>query len=160
MHGWLDEFAIHRKMQAKVEWLQTQLNVKEWKLLKRSLLTRVTIAAKAGGWTWNSVQALNKNKSISYEHDLFDKGWNQCPLFVIFTVWLAWESKRSRMKDFAIAIIYGTALFVSTHGVGITESFQLLQLWSGRILFCLGRDGGNINCVFDLITEYVKWPHS
>ena len=42
------------------------------------------------------------------------------------------------------------------HGVGTTVSFQHLQLWSGLAedSFCLGRDSGNINCVFDYSFNY------
>lgn len=44
----------------------------------------------------------------------------------------------------------------STHGVGITESFQLLQLWSGlaEVSFCLGSNSSDFNYGFGYPLNY------
>ena len=62
------------------------------------------------------------------------------------------------MKDFAVAIIYGAALFVSIKYAWRWYNGELstpaIMEWFGRGFFCLGRDSGNINCVFDYSFNY------
>ncbi|KHO16745.1 hypothetical protein NT90_04100 [Acinetobacter baumannii] len=86
MADWMNgAFAIHRKMQAKVEWLQTQLSLQRQRV--KAFEEELTNSRNYGDELQKRVDELEtafkhlikmNNKSISYEHDLFDKGWNQC----------------------------------------------------------------------------------